>query len=201
MKKLHLHQVINSFFHSNTYVLYEENGSSAWLIDCGDVTPIVKWCEEKKKKINGIFLTHSHFDHIYGLNDLLRYNPDIKVYASLNGSISLPSSRYNMSMYNERPFEFKGKSIVLSDGDRVNLYKDVDLSAFATPGHDWSCLSYLVGEYLFTGDSYIPGMKVVANFPKSNKQQASESLCKIQNLAKKCLWICPGHEKKQRINI
>lgn len=201
MRELHLHQFVNSFFSSNTYILYKEDESSAWLIDCGDFAPIVKWCEEKNKRIEGAFITHSHFDHIYGLNDLLSYNQNAKIYTSFNGSVSLSSSRYNMSLYNERPFEYKGKSVILSDGDKVNLYGDVSLLAFSTPGHDWSCLTYKVDKYLFTGDSYIPGMKVVAKFPKSDKLQVVESLSKIQALTEGCSFICPGHENIQRINV
>lgn len=32
MRELHLHQFVNSFFSSNTYILYKEDEISAWLI-------------------------------------------------------------------------------------------------------------------------------------------------------------------------
>lgn len=200
MQGLSLHRFINSLFSSNTYLLYKEDEIFVWLVDCGDVEPVVQWCKERGRRVEGVFITHSHFDHIYGLYDLLGYYPNVKIYTSLYGEIGLSSSRYNMSLYHEQPFEFKGEKIILYDGDKMSLYPGVDLFVTETPGHDWSCLSYLVNNYLFTGDSYIPGLKVVTNFPKSDKQKAIKSLDKIQNLAKRALYICPGHEKIQQID-
>lgn len=87
-------QFVNAFFHSNTYVLYLEDRPEVWLVDCGDVEPLIQWCEKYGKSIEGVFLTHTHFDHIYGLSDLLVYIPHVKVCKhSKKGSIikSLPS--------------------------------------------------------------------------------------------------------------
>lgn len=198
---LQLEQIVNSFFSSNTYILSEENEYSVWLVDCGDAMPAIRWCETNEKKVAGVFLTHTHFDHIYGLNDLLVHNPQLKVYTSENGSVSLKSPRFNMSLFHEHPFIYEGEVDVLHEGDNVKLYSDMELHVFDTPGHDWSCLSYRIGEHLFTGDSYIPGMKVVTNFPKSNKQQAQESLNRILQMVESCRYICPGHEKIREVKI
>ena len=61
-----------------------------------------------------------------------------------------------------------------------------------TPGHDWSCLSYYTDQFVFTGDSYIPGIKVIASFPHSDKQLAAQSLEKLLRLTKG-RGVCPGH--------
>jgi glyoxylase-like metal-dependent hydrolase (beta-lactamase superfamily II) len=54
-------------------------------------------------------------------------------------------------------------------------------------------LTYEIGNYLFTGDSYIPGVKVVTTFRGGDKNLAARSVEKILKWAegKK---ICPGHE-------
>ena len=39
-------------------------------------------------------------------------------------------------------------------------------------------------ECIFTGDAYIPGIKVVTSFPRSNKTQAAASETRIKELAK-----------------
>lgn len=186
-------QFVNKFFHSNTYILYLEDKPEVWLVDCGDVAPLIQWCDEHGKSIKGVFLTHTHFDHIYGLNDLLFYIPYVKVYTSSNGIQSLASPRYNLSLFHEKSFEYAGDVNTLEEGCSIDLYPNIFLTAFSTPGHDWSCLAFHVDDYLFTGDSYIPGVKLVANFPKSNREQAKESLCKILELSKKCSILCPGH--------
>lgn len=62
-------------------------------------------------------------------------------------------------------------------------------------GHNGSFLTYEVGEYLFTEDSYIPGVKVVTTFKGGDKMQAAESVERIMGLAKGKI-LCPGHEVK-----
>lgn len=60
-------EIINSIFTSKTYILYRDKESNAWLVDVGDIEPIITFCENKSLLIEGVFLTHGHFDHIYGL--------------------------------------------------------------------------------------------------------------------------------------
>ena len=126
---LKIHRIINTLFSSNTYVLYEEESSSAWLVDCGDVAPIIHWCEENRKIIEGVFLTHCHFDHIYGLNELYAYNPLLKVYTSSNGAVALVSPRFNLSLYHEQPFIYVGQCFILQDEDKLLPFKkDSDIT-------------------------------------------------------------------------
>ena len=55
-----------------------------------------------------------------------------------------------------------------------------------------------MGEYLFTGDSYISGIKVVTNLPGGNKELAAQSLEKILELAKGKI-LCPGHVVEENV--
>lgn len=187
-------RIVNSILGSNTYILYEKNRAEVWLIDCGDVELIMQWCRNQRKSIAGVFLTHTHFDHIYGLNDLLSYVPEVEIYTSPHGVQGLFSSRYNLSLFHGNPFVYRGSNVnTMGDSCKVELYTDIHLTAFYTPGHDWSCLTFLVGDYLFTGDSYIPGQKLVANFPKSDKKLAMESWYRISEMIKEGMEVCPGH--------
>lgn len=184
-------QQVNSVFSSNTWILRQDN--SAYLIDCGDVNVIIEDIVFKDIQIKGVFLTHSHFDHIYGLNRLVAKFPECVIYTSLHGKEGLFSDKLNFSRYHSNPLVFQGGNIqILEEGDEVQLFPNVFLKAMSTPGHDWSCISYYTDEVLFTGDSYIPNIKVVTSFPKSNKVEAQISLDKILNLAK-TRHVYPGH--------
>ena len=60
--------VVNSVLTSRTYILMQEGNPSVWLIDCGDVSPIVDILSSlggDSSVIKGILLTHVHYDHIY----------------------------------------------------------------------------------------------------------------------------------------
>lgn len=193
---MEVHKIINSIFSSNTYILDNEE-ENIWLVDCGDVDPILNYTRKNNRKIKGVFLTHIHYDHFYGLPTLLKACPDCLVYTSKEGIEALASEKINFSRYHNDSINLNHPNThCLYDGESMELWKSVYLQAFLTPGHSYSCISYMVKPYLFTGDSYIPGLKVITTFPKSDKNMAEESRIKIITLAKKNkLSICPGHNK------
>ena len=61
---MYIHRIINSVFTSNTYILTSE-GQSAFLIDIGDVQPVKELLDNDGKVVKAVFLTHTHYDHIY----------------------------------------------------------------------------------------------------------------------------------------
>lgn len=187
-----VHQIINSIFESNTFILTYEN--KCWIIDIGDTDKISDFISDKYE-LKGVLLTHSHFDHIYGINDFHKKFPDCKIYTSEYGKIALKDAKKNLSFYHEQAIEYLEDNVqVLKEGDKIELFHNIYLEVLETPGHCPSCLTYYTDNYIFTGDSYIPNLKVVTNLPKGNKIQAQESLERIKELAKNRI-ICPGHGK------
>jgi len=194
-------QIINSVFLSNTYILYKEDSKDVWLIDIGDADKVISYLRFYNKKLKGVFITHTHFDHIYGLNDLINYSLDTIVYTSSNGKEGLFSNKLNLSLYNESNYTYKftHNIIELQEGSNIQIFSDIFLTVWDTPGHDWSCLTYKFDNGIFTGDSFIPGRKVISKFPKGNKLQANLSYNRILNNSKG-LTIYPGHGNVQYIN-
>jgi glyoxylase-like metal-dependent hydrolase (beta-lactamase superfamily II) len=191
-------QIVNTVFQSNTWILYLKDYEHVWLIDCGDFEPVTDWLNREQKTIKGIFLTHTHFDHIYGLGKMEEVFTDVRIYTSTEGKNGLADIKLNFSIFHGQHIVFKSTNIeIITESTRIELFPEIELKTWATPGHDWSCLTYCAGNYLFTGDSYIPGLKVVTTFPKSNKTAAAASLIKIKSLISKDTIICPGHGKMQ----
>lgn len=60
-------QIVNSIFSSNTYILSHTDSCRVWLIDIGDIEPVIARLLPGQQ-IQGVFLTHTHFDHFYGKN-------------------------------------------------------------------------------------------------------------------------------------
>lgn len=182
---------INSVFASNTYVVTEEYSDECWIVDIGDIEPVLKYVADRK--VRGLFITHTHYDHIYGINKLIAYFPNCVVYTSEKGKEGLFSDRLNFSRYHADPIIFQGEHLqIVNDGDAVCIFENIEFNVLATPGHDWSCLSYYTEDSIFTGDSYIPGIKVITSFPHSDKTQSTLSLSKILNLSE-TRNIYPGH--------
>ena len=176
---------------SVVYALSDGFSNDYYLIDIGDFDAAVNLLP-KEATVRGVFITHGHHDHIFGINALKKAYPDCVVYASEECARMLASAKLNLSMYLEMPMEYMGEVTILHDGDIVPLFEGINLTAIATPGHNPSCLCFEVENYLFTGDSYIPGVKVVTNLPGGNKKQAQESLEKILRIAEG-RKLCPGH--------
>lgn len=186
-------RITNTIFSSNTYVLQENESQDCWLIDLGDWTPVMDIVGNKT--VAGVFFTHIHFDHIYGILQLLENFPECLVFTSEFGKLALASSKLNFSKYHEEQIiiEVEPKNLkVLKDGDIVSVGKGLEIEVYETPGHDKSCLTYRLENMLFTGDSLIPGVKTVANLPRSNKVDAAKSEEIIRKLWKNCS-LYPGH--------
>lgn len=187
--------ITNKFFNSRTYVLTKESSDDVWLVDCGDIDEAIETIV-KDKNVKGVLITHTHADHIYGLNRLLQIFPQVKIYTNAFGVEALSDARLNITKYHSEVPDFeithKENVVVLDEGSQIELFKCVSADVLLTTGHDASCLTYKVDKYLFTGDSYIPGIPVVAKFPKSNKLQAAISESRIKALADS-LEVCPGH--------
>ena len=76
----------------NTYVV--EVDESIFVFDCGlkyasgnlfgidYIIPDFSYLVENKKRIKGVFLTHSHYENFGGVSDLVRDIPEIKIFAT-----------------------------------------------------------------------------------------------------------------------
>jgi len=192
-REVRLRQIVNSVFSSNTFII--ECDCVGYLVDCGDIDEVLKKSVEGIA-VKGVFLTHTHFDHIYGIVNLLSIYPECVVYTSEFGQKALASSKLNFSRYCTEisPIEFSSPNVrVVYDGGRIPLFDNVEMEIMETPGHDNSCLCYRMKDYFFTGDSFIPGMKTITTFKGSNKDANRISLTKIRSAITDEVIICPGH--------
>lgn len=185
-------RIVNWIFASNTFVISKEDSPDVWLVDVGDTEKVLNILPPQSR-IKGVFLTHTHFDHIYGINELYRSFPDIEVFTSEYGKEALYSSKKNFSFYHESPIEYQGHNVrIIKEGDEITLYPSIQMKVYETPGHCPSCLTYQLENKLFTGDSYIPDAKVVSKLPRGNKALAQHSLTIVLQLSND-KDIYPGH--------
>ena len=192
-----IRQVVNTVFNSCSYVL--SGGDASWIVDCGDVDLLLPLIDGQLK---GVMITHSHFDYIYGLNTLMALFPGIPVLTNEAGREGLLSDKLNYSRYHEAPFilDVPENIEIIADGDKVNLFEDVSAQAIYTPGHSPCSVTWQVGNALFTGDSYIPGVKTVTNFPTSDKRMAQLSREYILQLAQQG-QVYPGHPAQSEVEL
>lgn len=188
--------IVNTIFNSNTFILSKRDSSIVWIIDPGDVDILITTLQIDNKQVGGVLITHAHFDHIYGLNKLLTFYPNLTVYIGQEDMDALYSSKMNMSRYHEEEdFIYNGKNVFpLQNGVHLTLFDGVRAEVISVPGHTPGCLAYKINNKLFTGDAYIPGHEVVTMLPRANKTLAIKNkqiLISLSNESK--LDLYPGH--------
>ena len=189
---------VNRVFSSRTYILREVSYDVVWLVDIGDTDHVLSMLGVDER-VGGVLLTHAHYDHIYGLPSLLKRFPGCKVYTNAAGVEALGSPKMNMSRYHEDPIALKGDCIVtVGEGDLIPLSYGVVAQVLETPGHNPSCLSFLIENRIFTGDAYIPGEKVVTTLPGGDKELAASSQERIMKLSVG-REVFPGHDMRNSL--
>ncbi len=186
-------QFVNNPYTSNTFILEEDNSADVYLIDAG-FTCSIKELLGSDKIIKGVFLTHAHYDHIHGINEVMNAFPDCEIYCSEDTKQGLYNEKLNLSFYHEEPITLKsGMVTTSSNNDSVKLFKNCHLKILETPGHNNGSLSCMVSNYFFTGDSYIPYIPVVTKLKGGNKELNLKSLALIHSSCYADTILCPGH--------
>lgn len=186
----------NSILKSCSYCIYDDIALEGFVIDVGDADPIVSFINENKIIIKGILLTHPHFDHVYGIMELYNCFPSIDIYCSKETIEGLRDEDVNMSyMFLDGSFKIPhgNKFIIIEESSKI-LCSGSSVCIISCPGHDSGCISFVIGNNIFTGDSYTPFAPVTYNWHRSDKQKALKNEAKLEKyINSKGLIVYPGH--------
>jgi hydroxyacylglutathione hydrolase len=144
----------------------------AWEVD-----RIVEMARENDLTITKILITHSHFDHINGVEALLN-RTKAKVY------INKTEAEFMKAVWPD---------LVKVDGGDTTRVGHVDITFLHTPGHTPGSQCFLVQNHLISGDTLFIGACGRCDLPGSNPEDMYHSL--TQRLAKldDRTIVFPGH--------
>jgi hydroxyacylglutathione hydrolase len=121
---------------SNTYLVADEDGGTAVMIDAGGpLDPLLEAIEDRGLRLSHVLLTHHHYDHVCDLDRVLERHPDARV-------LIHPAERDQV----ERA------TGTIEPGKTVRA-GGLSIEAIHTPGHTNGMLSFLVDGNVFTGDT------------------------------------------------
>ena len=189
---------VNSRFTSNTYIIYHSDYDNVWVVDPGDTEVVFEWMQARSKTtISGILLSHAHFDHIYGINDILSRFSQCTVYvANEYGKELLDDPKKNGSKYTgEGPIVISDSTRVVFYSEDLKLWDDIAIKVLYTPGHSDDSVCFIVGNMLFTGDTLIKDVRTVTKLKTGSKEKLSETLRLLEGYKGGGLIVHPGHEE------
>lgn len=192
-----IHQIANKPVPSNCFVLYDKAvGRKCVVVDPGgeDNEDLSVFFEKMGLIPQYIILTHEHFDHCWGVNQLRADYPAAKLVSSLSCSVAIQNKKKNYSVFHEQPgFDVGASDIILEDINWSLDWECYSLRFYPAQGHTVSGVIFTVNRYIFTGDELIKGIRTVTKLHTGSREKLAESIDLLKSMKGKGLIVCPGH--------
>lgn len=173
---------------ANCYVIIQDG--KALLIDPGDRFEDLKHILERNHAtLEAVLLTHTHFDHIGGLDALLK-EFHVDVYMNPLEFSFLSSADLNGSSAFGGYLSSTARPLPVHEGE--NEIGGFMVEALTLPGHTRGSTVYIIGNTAFTGDVLFQGSVGRTDLPTGSWQEMQESIAVLKTLPDD-LIVYPGH--------
>ena len=170
---------IKAFKDNYIWVIQEKlNGI---IIDPGEAKPVLEKLKRQNINLTAILITHKHYDHTGGVEELIKRNPDVQVFGPEN-------------------IEFNFKYTIVKEGDVISILgTKVKLSVIETPGHTLDHIVYIDEAHLFCGDTlFACGC---GKLFEGSYSEMFKSLSKISSLNPETKVYCAHEYTKKNIQF
>ncbi|WP_320129308.1 MBL fold metallo-hydrolase [uncultured Sphaerochaeta sp.] len=164
----------------NTYLVAQDGGGDAMIIDPGHVDiELINLIENNKFKLKSILLTHRHASHTEGVKTLLKiYNPTI--YAAA------------ISIY-EYPVT------IVRDREILDIC-GLSVEIIHVPGHSLDSMAYKIDHALFSGDTLFCG-RIGSTTGYMEKAVLIQSIYQRLMSLDENILLFPGHGTPSKLRI
>jgi len=183
----------NDFSSACCYLL--ESNKHGIIVDPGSPFPLLKYMLKNKYNdiiIDGILLTHGHFDHIFSLDEVHKYtNAPVYIHEFDNELLGdSMKNAYYAFFGTERSFGSADK--LLQNGDIINLSEE-QIKVIHTPGHTKGSVCFLCGKDLLTGDTLFAEGYGRCDFYGGDFEEIYKSINQKLRTLPSDITIYPGH--------
>ena len=181
---------------ANCYGILSEK--AAVVIDCGKYNEnIAAFLKTNADKSRVILLTHAHFDHIGGAEEL-REKTGVPIALGKTEAQRLSDPNYNLSGKFGKPIHPFKPDYEILDEQTVTV-GDLKIKAYEMPGHTKGSMVYLAGNNLFSGDTLFAGSIGRTDFLSGNADEMAASLERMLWLFDDSVNVYPGHDQPTTI--
>lgn len=177
---------------NNNYLIIDEQSKEAALIDCSYIDKtVLDELNEHQANLKYVLLTHGHFDHISGINDIPF---SVKVFMHKEDMEWVSEVNSYLPMIGMPSMEVPAIDEFIKDGDIIKL-GEIDIKVIHTPGHTQGGVCYYIDNALFSGDTIFKESVGRCDLPGGDFNQIVESIEKKIFTLPDDTIIYPGHGK------
>lgn len=159
------------------YLVGDQNTHEALVVDpAWEVDNVLAAAKKEGYQVKGALVTHTHFDHVNGLEELLN-KTDGTVYINKHEAEFLKGMKANMKL--------------MEGGDKIKIGA-VDITMLHTPGHTPGSQCFLVDQNLISGDTLFINACGRCDLPGGSAEEMYRSLRTLAELDEKTI-LYPGH--------
>ena len=156
---------------ANCYIVTDEKAKSCAVVDPGGQgRQLAQWLRDKGLTPRLVLLTHGHFDHVGGVQELVVEFPGLPVYLHPNDTKLTPDLSRGLFWTD-----------FYEDGDELAM-DGLTFRVLHTPGHTPGSVCLQVDDVLLTGDTLFAGSCGRTDFPGGSWQQLMDSFARLSKL-------------------
>ncbi|MCM1185255.1 MAG: MBL fold metallo-hydrolase [Lachnoclostridium sp.] len=203
MGEIKIGRVVLGMYSTNCYFVYRENQSEAIVVDAPDYgQSIYENLARNGLHVAGILLTHGHFDHVWGVEDLKKAanekaaeegRDQVLVYAGEDERELLADPHKNVSEQMHRPVSLSA-DVYVKDQEEITI-AGMTCKVIATPGHTKGGCCYYFEEagFLLCGDTLFLESVGRTDFPSGSMGTLVRSIREKLFLLPEETKVYPGH--------
>jgi hydroxyacylglutathione hydrolase len=160
------------------YLIQDHSSKKVAVVDpAWEVPKVIALAQHQGFQITDVLLTHSHYDHTNGLNELLN------IYDAQVHLLEIEAQFWGQQLRNPN---------LHKDGDIISI-GDTKITVLHTPGHTPGSACYSLDGHLMTGDTLFVYGCGRCDLDGSDPEQMYHSLERLATLISNQTVIHPGH--------
>jgi glyoxylase-like metal-dependent hydrolase (beta-lactamase superfamily II) len=190
-----IHTFVLGDYQTNCYVVTMPAGTDCWIVDCGQrPQKMFDFIEKEGMKPTALLLTHTHVDHIAGIDLAIARFGRMPMYVHEAEAGFCSDPMLNLSALTGMPVSVTEPDHQLKDGQRLMLGES-EWRVLHTPGHSPGgvCFIHDESKQALVGDALFAGSIGRVDFPTSDPDEMRTTLFEKLMALPDDMMIYPGH--------